>query len=90
MESFGNNIDLFNVLSEIQLEFLWHTALRASEDHVQGVSYGRRLWCMEDLLPQMYMTADLRIGNDSLHLNQPMRELYGTSHFRDSKLAKHL
>ena len=40
MESFGNIIDLLNVrgeLSEIELEFLWHTALRASKDYVQGV-----------------------------------------------------
>ena len=45
-------------------------------------------WCMEDLLPRMHMTADLRMTKDSLHLNQPMRVLYGTSRFRDSKSAK--
>ena len=32
------DINLFNVLGEIQLEFLWHTALRASEDYAGGVS----------------------------------------------------
>ena len=33
-------------------------------------------WCLEDLLPLMHMTADLRMAvKDSLHLNQPMREL---------------
>ena len=39
MESF---IDLFNVHGEIHvhLEFLWHTALRASEDYVRGVFDG--------------------------------------------------
>ena len=26
-------------------------------------------WCMEDLLPRMHMTADLRIAKDRLHLN---------------------
>ena len=40
-------------------------------------------WCMEDLLPWMHMTTDLKIAKDSLHLNQPMRELYGTSRFKD-------
>ena len=47
-------------------------------------------WCMEDLLLRMHMTADLRIAKGSLHHNQPMRELYGTSRYRDSKSAKHL
>ena len=41
-------------------------------------------WCMEDLLPRMHMTADLRTVKDSLHLNQLIGELYGTSHFIDS------
>ena len=31
-------------------------------------------WCLEDLLPLIHMTADLRVANDSLHLNHPMRE----------------
>ena len=30
----------YSVLGEIQLEFLWHTAFRASEDYVRGVSHG--------------------------------------------------
>ena len=30
----------FNVLGEMQLEFLWHTALRAGEDYVGAVSDG--------------------------------------------------
>ena len=60
------------LIGEIQLEFLWHTALRASEDYAGGVSE-----CMMhgDLLTRMHITADLRIAKDSLHLNQPMREL---------------
>jgi len=89
MESF---IDLFNVHGEIHvhLEFLWHTALRASEDYVNLVQYLSTMseeslmaWCMEDLLPWMHMTTDLKIAKDSLHLNQSMRELYGTSRFKD-------
>ena len=77
MESF---IDLFNVHGEIHvhLEFLWHTALRASEDYIRGVFDG-----MVHLLPWIHMTTDLKIAKDSLHLNLPMRELYGISRFKD-------
>ena len=39
-------------------------------------------WCMEDFLPWMHMTANLSTAIDSLHLNEPMKELYGTSRFR--------
>ena len=28
------------------------------------------VWCLEDLLPLIHMTADLRVANDSLHLNE--------------------
>ena len=31
-------------------------------------------WCLDDRLPLIHMTVDLRVANDSLHLNHPMRE----------------
>ena len=71
MESFGSNKDLFNhILCELSVA---HTLLskRGLALSVESLM----AWCMEDLLPQMHMTADMRIAKDSLHLNsQPAYE----------------
>ena len=41
-------------------------------EHARAMSESRMAWCIEDLLPLMHMTADLRIAKEILHLSQPI------------------
>ena len=44
-------------------------------EHARAMSESRMAWCIEDLLPLMHMTADLRIVKEILHLSQPISAL---------------
>ena len=44
-------------------------------EHARAMSESRMAWCVENLLPLMHMTADLRIVKEILHLSQPISEL---------------